>query len=46
METDRDVVQRILGHADRDVTAIYVRAELRAEMARALEAWAKRIAQQ
>jgi integrase len=42
--TDRDVVKRILGHADHDVTAIYVRAGLRAEMARALECWADRIA--
>ncbi len=41
--TDRDVVKRILGHADQDVTAIYVRAGLRAEMARALESWADRI---
>jgi integrase len=41
--TDRDVVKRILGHADNDVTGAYVRAELRSEIKRALESWADRI---
>jgi integrase len=43
--TDYDVVQRILGHTSQDVTAIYVRAELRDEMATGLNAWAERIDQ-
>ena len=43
--TDYDVVMRILGHTSQDVTAIYVRAELRDEMAAGLNAWAERIEQ-
>jgi integrase len=42
--TDRDVVKRILGHTDHDVTGTYVRAGLHVEMKKALEAWAKLIA--
>jgi integrase len=43
--TDYDVVMRILGHTSQDVTAIYVRAELRDEMATGLNVWAERIEQ-
>lgn len=43
--TDYDVVRRILGHTSQDVTATYIRAELRDEMAAGLNVWAERIEQ-
>ncbi len=43
--TDRHVVKRILGHADRDVTAIYDRYSMLPERRAALELWAQELVQ-
>ena len=40
---DRHVVKRVLGHAERDVTATYDRYNLLAEPRAALEHWAKKL---
>lgn len=40
---DRHVVKRVLGHAERDVTATYDRYNLLAEARAALELWAKEL---
>ena len=40
---DRHVVKRVLGHAERDVTATYDRYNLLAEARTALELWAKEL---
>ena len=41
--TDRDVVSLILGHTQHDVTATYVRADLRTEQREALTRWSDRV---